>query len=395
MAKDLMTMDDSQQERGVTEVQGDRAMQEVKAMVFMAKQYPRNTEQALQRIKVACERKALAESSMYSYPRGKQMVTGPSIRLAEVIAQNWGNLDFGIRELKQFGGYSEVEAYSWDLETNVRQTKTFKVPHIRHTKSGQYALTDPRDIYEMVANQGARRLRACILGVIPGDIVDEAVAKCENTLRSSDGRSKTEIIRSMIDQFKRYDVTVEMIETKLGHKLNDSTSRQELVELGKVHNSLKDGMSKREDWFEVPSSSVSQSGAEVGESIINQKPDAKKPHTKAFANEQAPQKSQSTKPKNTKTMRKNTQNAQAKQPEPPEQSEPPIGDPLPDYKLGEPKNLEQELAGANKKLKQDWARDQMQTKMVLINAGLEGNTKEFENIDQYLAYIQIADEMKF
>jgi hypothetical protein len=41
------------------------------------------------------------------------------------------------------------------LETNTRREVTFQVPHIRYTKKGGYRLEDPRDIYEMVANQGA------------------------------------------------------------------------------------------------------------------------------------------------------------------------------------------------------------------------------------------------
>jgi hypothetical protein len=249
----LVTKPSQREEKGIAAAVSDRAASEVKAMIFMARSYPRSPEESLQRIKRACERRGLAECAVYQYPRGGTKVTGPSIRLAEVIAQNWGNIDFGIREIAQYEGMSEVETYAWDLETNVRQTKVFKVPHFRYTKSGGYALEDPRDIYENVANQGARRLRACILGVIPGDIVDAAVAKSEDTLRRADTRSTTEVIRAMIDQFNTYGVTVKMIEARLGHKLNESTTRQELVGLGKIYNSIKDEMSKPGDWFNLKS----------------------------------------------------------------------------------------------------------------------------------------------
>ncbi|MDT1904179.1 hypothetical protein FPK34_26285, partial [Acinetobacter baumannii] len=77
--------------------------------------------------------------------------------------------------LSSENGESTVEAFAWDVETNTRQTKVFQVPHIRYTRNGSKKLTDPRDIYELVANNGARRLRACILGVIPGDVIDDAV----------------------------------------------------------------------------------------------------------------------------------------------------------------------------------------------------------------------------
>ena len=64
-----------------------------------------------------------SKTAVYNYPRGGQMVSGPSIRLAEVVAQNWGNLSFGIKELQQLPGESVAMAYAWDLETNTRQEK--------------------------------------------------------------------------------------------------------------------------------------------------------------------------------------------------------------------------------------------------------------------------------
>ena len=81
------------------------------------------------------------------------MVTGPSIRLAEVLAQNWGNLDFGIVELEQRFGESSMLAYAWDLETNTRQTKVFTVKHKRRARGADVSLTDPRDIYEMTEEE--------------------------------------------------------------------------------------------------------------------------------------------------------------------------------------------------------------------------------------------------
>ena len=78
----------------------------------------------------------LAQSAVYSYARGGSSVTGPSIRLAEMLAQNWGNIQYGIRELSSENGESTVEAFAWDVETNTRQTKVFQVPHIRYTRNG-------------------------------------------------------------------------------------------------------------------------------------------------------------------------------------------------------------------------------------------------------------------
>lgn len=241
------------QERSVTaDSMVGRQMQEVKAMVFMAKQFPRDIAQSYQRIMMACERKLLAESAAYQYPRGAEKVTGPSIRLAEVLAQNWGNMDYGVVELEQKPGESVAMSYAWDLETNVRQAKIFTVKHERHTKKGAYKLTDPRDIYEIVANQGARRLRACILGVIPGDIVDKALQKCQQTLMGDTKEPLMDRLNVVLDAFnKTFGVNTEMIEKYFGYKLSAFTE-QDLVNLRKIGTSLRDGMAKREDYFEVP-----------------------------------------------------------------------------------------------------------------------------------------------
>src|SRR5690606_7328869 len=159
----------------IAQASSSREMEEVKGQIFMARQFPRNVFQSEQRILDACKRPSLAQTAVYRYPRGKQVVEGPSIRLAEVLAQNWGNLSFGVKELEQREGESIALAYAWDLETNVRQEKGFTVPHSRKANGKIAKLTDPRDIYELVANNGARRVRSCILGIIPGDIVEAAV----------------------------------------------------------------------------------------------------------------------------------------------------------------------------------------------------------------------------
>lgn len=234
-----------------TEMVVNRQAQEVQAAMVIAKRFPRNEPQSFNRIMQACQRKSLAEQAMYEYPRGDTRVTGPSIRLAEAMAQNWGNIDFGIIELEQKNGESQVMAYAWDLETNTRQTKIFTVPHIRSTKKGNIPLKDPRDIYEMVANQGARRLRACILGVIPGDVIESALAQCEKTLSGDGKQPLIDTIRAVAATFERdYGVTIPMLEKFIGCGLK-SFSMNNLIRLKKVYRSLQDGMAKREDYFEM------------------------------------------------------------------------------------------------------------------------------------------------
>lgn len=239
--------------RSVTaEMVTSRQTQEVQGQIIMAKKFPRDEVAASRRIMTACQRKRLAEQAEYEYTRGTSKVVGPSIRLAEALAQNWGNLDFGFVELEQRNGESQVMAYCWDLETNTRQTKIFAVPHIRETKKGNYPLTGSRDIYELVANQAARRVRACILGIIPGDVVEEAIEQCHKTLLGKDDTPLIDRIKKCVQiAEKEYQIPQESLEKYIGCKA-EAFSMNDLIRLNRVFNSIKDGMAKREEIFELP-----------------------------------------------------------------------------------------------------------------------------------------------
>lgn len=248
-----------------------RYMQEVQGMVFMAKQFPRDQYMAWQRIKEACQRKSLAEKAQYAYPRGGEKVSGPSIRLAEVMAQNWGNMSCGVVELEQKFGESTAMAFAWDLETNTRVERIFTVKHeIQLSKGkggGKKSLSDPRDIYELVANMGARRERACILAVIPKDITDQALEECDKTLEGGNKTPLIDRVKKLLDNFKTFGVTKEMVEKRVGYKMELFTEKDG-VELVKVLNSLKDGIGKREDYFDMGSAKPADS--ELGKEFKEQ-----------------------------------------------------------------------------------------------------------------------------
>lgn len=240
----------SRQNNAVAESTAQREISEIQSAMMIAKRFPRDPVECMDKILQACTRPTLAEGALYSYGRGGSDITGPSIRLAETLAQLWGNLHFGIRELSQSNGESTVEAFAFDLETNTRQVKVFQVPHKRFTKSGSKRLEDPRDIYELIANQGARRLRACILGIIPGDVTESAVRQCETTLHTNADVSP-ERIQAMVKAFEdNYGVTRDMLQKRIGRRI-DAMTPALLIQLKKIYQSLKDEMSKPSDWFDI------------------------------------------------------------------------------------------------------------------------------------------------
>lgn len=225
-----------------------RAMQEAQAGFIMAKQFPRHEHDAIVRITRSCQRPTLAEKAMYAFPRGGSQVTGPSIRLAEVLAQQWGNINFGYRELHEGPGMTQVLAYAYDLETNTRAEKVFHVKHVRDTKQGTKTITDRRDLYELIANQAARRIRSCILQIIPGDVVEAAIEASQAALEKHEGGNLDERREKCVEAFKSFDVTKDMIEKRMGKKAH-ALLPADLVVLRNIHRSLSDGMSSVEQWF--------------------------------------------------------------------------------------------------------------------------------------------------
>jgi len=158
-----------------TAVEQSRAVAEVHAMVVVAQQMPRNIDRAVREMQRSCSHIAVAEKAFYRYPRGGQQVTGVTITLAEELARCWGNIDYGIAELRRddAAAESEMMAFAWDMETNTRPRTTFIVPHVR---DGGGRLTGPREVYENNANMGARRMREQILKLMPPWFVEDAKA---------------------------------------------------------------------------------------------------------------------------------------------------------------------------------------------------------------------------
>lgn len=236
---------------GAVSIESSRAVAEAQGKLIIAKHFPRNEVEAYAKAMEACKRKSLAEKATYSYPRGNSTVSGPSIRLAEELARCWGNIDFGIKELSQKNGESEMQAYCWDMETNTISSQTFVVTHTRDTKNGgQQKLTSQRDIYENNANMAGRRLRARILAVLPPDLVEAAVAECNKTLAGGNGTLIADRIKNMAVAFEKFGIKTSVIEKRLGRKM-DTMTVDDISEYIGIYNSLKDGNTSVSDWFDV------------------------------------------------------------------------------------------------------------------------------------------------
>lgn len=255
------------QEKSMVDVEVARAVAQIQGSMTIAKKFPRDENMALSKIKQAGGRRRLAEQAEYEYARGGNKIVGPSIRAAETVAQAWGNIDMGVIELNRDSvkGESLAMAYAVDLETNTWKHVTFSVPHTRDTKQGSKQLKDARDVYETVMNAGSRRLRNCILAVIPGDVMDEFIHTCNQTLAKQD-TPLVNRINEMHAAMKEFDVSQPMIENKMQCKMGALTERQ-LAQLRRIYQSLKDGFGSVNDYFTTPTNEPGGKGAELNNKL--------------------------------------------------------------------------------------------------------------------------------
>ncbi len=124
-----------------------------------------------------------------------------------------------------------------------------------------YKITDERDIYELVANMAQRRVRACILATIPGDVVESAQAQCEETLNAKADTSP-EGLKKLVAAFASFSVTQGQIEKRCQCRLEGIRAAQ-VVQLKKIYVSIRDGMSRAEDWFPVDTTAQDDLAAKV------------------------------------------------------------------------------------------------------------------------------------
>jgi len=178
--------------------------------------------------------------------------------LAEALASAYGNMKYGLSELAQYRNakgqieYAEAEAFCIDYESNTMTTQRFRVQAQREAAGQLVQLTTPRDIYEKIANEGMRRVRARILALVPADLVSAALERVRDTLTGVDKEMPLAMkVGNIVKQFGKLGVSVAHIERRLGHEMGLCLP-EEYAELVEIHNSIKDGINSPSEYFDVP-----------------------------------------------------------------------------------------------------------------------------------------------
>lgn len=224
----------------------ERLLGEVKAAVFLAKQFPRDEIRAEEKIIKMCKNERFADAAMFSFPRGKDLVEGFTIRMAEAMARAWGNIQYSIIELDSEGGQSTMLAYAWDVENNLKSTRQFQVDMKRDLQNGKsYALTTSRDQYEMKAAYGSRFLRGCIMNLIPNEILEVAEETLRKTMTIEYKADSIATAKEKIVNFfsNKFNLEKDDLEKVLGKDYKEWT-KEDLAQLKLIYNGIKEGQLK-------------------------------------------------------------------------------------------------------------------------------------------------------
>jgi hypothetical protein len=244
------------QESSLAEIR--KAVEEVRAPMVMAREFPRDETLSISRMVTAAKRHSIAEKAFYSYPKGKgsdsKKVVGPTIRLIEVIKQSWGNLNSGFKILSRNDEGAYVYCFCHDYESNNVTSRQIFVPFKIKAYGEIKTVSDPRDQTELIANHAMRNVRECIKAEIPKDVIEKVEAQCRLTIShgvatGTKPEPTIDRVRRIVGKFENLGVSKEMLEKRLGHTI-ELVIEEEIFDLQSIFNALDSTEARREDYFD-------------------------------------------------------------------------------------------------------------------------------------------------
>lgn len=218
--------------------------------VATAKRYPRDITKAVNNsIAIATMDKETAESCGYALPRGGKPVQGPSVHLAKIIAQNWGNLRVEAKVVDITATQVVSSAVCFDLENNI----AIKV-EVRRKITNKQGVRFNEDMITMTGNAAnSIALRNAIFAVIPEQVTKSAYNASMNML-AGDLSSEEVLIKKRngaLKYFKdTYGVEEHEILKALGVGTVNGIKRDQIILLGNMKQALIDKDSTVDEMFE-------------------------------------------------------------------------------------------------------------------------------------------------
>lgn len=254
-----------------TQIEQSRVIAEVEAAVVMAHRFPRDLVDVRKKLLIACQDSYLANRAFYEQKRTGGPVVGLTVHLARAMLSIYRNAQANVVELERdlARKQSQMMAYAWDLETNVRVSTTWIVEHRRDVRKQIEDIENLSGIYENNANQAARRLREQIVALLPPALVNAAVLECRKTIENGGGVPIEQRIVRAIEAFEGLGIEQSKLERRVGRPANRWIAR-DIAGLTVIYEGLSTGMTHEDEAF--PPDEGEQPPVQLGRVIVARPP---------------------------------------------------------------------------------------------------------------------------
>ena len=227
----------------------------IDSQIATAHAYPRNLKRSVENaIATVTLDKETAQTCNYSLPRGGKPISGPSVHLAKVLAQTWGNMRVEAKVVAVDNTTVTSQAVAFDLENNL--AIKVEVKRSIMTKTGRMK-DDMITVTGNAANSIA--LRNAVLSVVPKMVVDKVYNAAKQFI-TGDLSDETKLMKkrkSVLDGFKNtYAVEEDEVLKLVGKARIDHIDKDDIVTLIGLAQAIKDGDTSVEDTFRSKSFTV-------------------------------------------------------------------------------------------------------------------------------------------
>jgi hypothetical protein len=218
---------------------------ELDVQISTAKAYPRDIDRSMaEAMSIIMSDSETAENCIYSLPRGKQNIEGPSVRLAEIIAYSWGNIHAATRVVGNDGKAIIAEGVAWDLEKNVKN-----ISEVRRSILTKDQKTFSYDMQIVSGNAAASiALRNAIFRVIPKHIINKLYEAAVKTA-IGDQKSLPVVRIKAITHFEKRGISKDTIFSYFGVSSIEELTKEHITTLIGKHNAIKDGQLRIDEAF--------------------------------------------------------------------------------------------------------------------------------------------------
>lgn len=208
--------------------------------VATAKAYPRDLNRVKNNVlQLVTMDRDTAESCSYALPRNGKPITGASVHLARIIAQQYGNLRAEAKVVETTDKHVISRGTAWDLETNY--AVSFEVKRSIVGRSGRYN----DDMITVTGNAAnAIAFRNAVFSVVPKVLIDAAYNAAQNVITGdlSDDKKLAERRLKALKYFKdEYGITESEILKMLGKQKVEQLGAEQIKIMLSTTQALKDG----------------------------------------------------------------------------------------------------------------------------------------------------------